>query len=85
MTATTTLNKAKKGKMYVQPETVKRRKSENGSKKAIVKDMKVKCNPFDKNVSTKRLHKFSSNVVNNEAVAKKAGRSIDGFKDKTHK
>ena len=57
-------------------QAVKRRKSENGSKKAIVKGMKVKCNPFDKNVSTKRLHKFSSNVVNNEAAAKKAGRSM---------
>ena len=76
VTATSTLNKARKGKIYVQPEAVKRRKFKNGTKNSIVKGMKVKSNPFDKEVSKKRLHKFSSNVVSNKAVAKKAGRSM---------
>ena len=76
VTATSTLNKARKGKIYVQPEAVKRRKFKNGTKNSIVKGMKVKSNPFDKEVSKKRLHKFSSNVVSNEAVSKKAGRSM---------
>ena len=33
-------------------------------------------NPFDKEVSKKRMHKFSLNVASNEAVSKKAGRTM---------
>ena len=76
ITATSTLKKARKGKIYVQPEAVKRRKTKNGSKKATVKGMNVKNNPFDKEVSKKRMHKFSLNVASNEAVSKKAGRTM---------
>ena len=71
-----TLKRVRKGKIYVQPEAVKRRRVKDGSKKAKIKGMVVKNNPFVKVSSTKRLHKFSANVLNNEAVSKKAGRTM---------
>ena len=74
--ATASLKKARRGKIYVQPEAVKRRKSETGSKKPIIKGMRIKSNPFDKSVTKKRLHKFSANVQSNEAVPHKAGRTM---------
>ena len=76
-TSTQSLDKKRKGKIFVQPQAVKRRKNKNGSKNAIVKGMNVKKNPFsNKKVSTKRPHKSSINVTNNEMVAKKAGRHM---------
>ena len=53
VTATSALKKARRGKIYVQPEAVKRRKHTNGSRNSNVKGMRVKNNPFDKEVSTK--------------------------------
>ena len=39
--------------------------------------MAVKKNPFDKQKpQRKRAHKFSSNILNNEPVSKKAGRTM---------
>ena len=76
ITAHASLKRARKGKIYVQPEAVKRRRVVNGSKKAILKGMNVKNNPFEVEVSKKRLHKFSLNVENNEAISKKAGRTM---------
>ena len=70
------LKRVRKGKIYVQPEAVKRRRVKDGSKKAKIKGMVVKNNPFVKVSSTKRLHKISANVLNNEAVSKKAGRTM---------
>ena len=75
VTSTAILNKARKGKIFVQPEAIKRRNSRNGSKNATVKGLNVKRNPFGKEITKKRLHKFSHNVKNLEPVAKKAGSS----------
>ena len=76
VTATSVLKKARRGKIYVQPEAVKRRKIEDGSRKSRVKGMRVKNNPFDKSLTKKRSHNFSRNVLQNEAMSKKAGRSM---------
>lgn len=77
VTISSKLQKAKRGKIFVQPESVKRRKMKSGTKNAKVKGMRVKNNPFEFNiVNTKRVHKFSENVRKNEAVPKKAGRSM---------
>lgn len=76
VTATSVLKKARRGKIYVQPEAVKRRKIEDGSRKSQVKGMRVKKNPFDKSSMKKRSHNFSENVLQNEAMSKKAGRSM---------
>ena len=38
--------------------------------------MSVKNNPFILEPGTKRPHSFAQNVRNNEAVAKKAGRTM---------
>ena len=46
ITASASLKRAKKGKIYVQPGSVTRRKVESGSKKAVVKGMRVTKNPF---------------------------------------
>ena len=64
-------------KIKVQPEAVKRRKTASGSKTAIQKGMMKHKNPFtEKTPSLKRTHSFSKNVENNEAVSKKAGRTM---------
>ena len=76
ITAKASLKRAKKGKIHVQPEAVKRRKIQNGSRKAVVKGMIVKKNPFNVEISKKRIHNFSLNVKNNEAISKKAGRTM---------
>ena len=61
----------------MQPEAVKRRKTETGSKNKISKGQVVRRNPFLKVAGQrKRVHKFSENVQRNEPVAKKAGRSM---------
>ena len=75
--ATTSLSKVRKGKIYVQPGAVNRRKVKNGSKSALIKGMNVRKGAFgDKEVSKKRPHKLSVNVANNEMVPKKAGRHM---------
>ena len=67
VTATSALKKAKR-------EAIKRRKSECGSRKAVLKGQNKRKNPFETKVgATKRAHKFSANVTNNEAISKKAG------------
>ena len=64
-------------KIKVQPEAVKRRKVESGSKTAIQKGMRKRKNPFElQQPSVKRAHSFSHNVKNNEAASKKAGRTM---------
>ncbi len=70
---------AKRNKIKVQPEAVKRRKTANGSRQ---KQSKGNCQEFrssipnNTHIQGKRLHKFAKNVSNNEPVAKKAGRSM---------
>ena len=77
VTASASLKRAKKGKIHVQPEAVKRRKVQDGSKKSKIKGMAVKKNPFLKGEpQKKRHHDFSLNVLKNEAVSKKAGRTM---------
>ena len=57
----------------------------DGSRRPKVKGMVVKNNPFDNlQVQTRRAHKFALNVERNEAVAKKAGRSM-ASKTKHHR
>ena len=64
-------------KIKVQPEAVKRRKTESGSKAAIKKGMIKRSNPFQKpEPNVMRPHSFSANVSSNEAVPKKAGRTM---------
>ena len=76
VTATSVLKKARRGKIYVQPEAVKRRKCKDGSRKSKIKGMSVKNNPFIVEPATKRPHSFAQNVCDNVAVAKKAGRTM---------
>ena len=76
ITATAVLKRAKKGKIFVQPGAVKRRRSEGKSKNSVQKGMQVKKNPFNVEPSKNRPHKFSQNVKKGEAVSKKAGRSM---------
>ena len=76
-TANLVVKRAKRGKIHVQPEAVKRRKTETGSKNKISKGQQVRSNPFSKSFGkTKRLHQFAENVRRNEPVAKKAGRTM---------
>ena len=64
-------------KIRVQKEAVKRRKVSNGSKSAIKKGMTERKNPFDHpEPNVKRPYSFSSNVQQNQAVSKKAGRTM---------
>ena len=57
----------------MQPEAVKRRKTETGSKNKISNGKVVRKNPFVKvGGQRKRVHKFSENVQRIEPVAKKA-------------
>jgi len=73
----TSIVKAKRGKIHVQPGTVKRRKLTNGSRSKQPKGQILKSNPFDKIAERpKRLHMFAENVRRNEPLAKKAGRSM---------
>ena len=75
---TTLLKRVRKGKIFVQPEAVKRRTLSNGSRNSVVKGKRKKNNPFDSNVfPKKRLHQFSVNVGNNDAVHIKAGRMMN--------
>lgn len=77
ITASASLKRARKGKIYVQPEAVKRRKTDDGSRKSTIKGMSVKKNPFSKGEpQTKRPHNFAVNVSKNQAVSKKAGRTM---------
>ena len=77
ITTTSSVKKARRGKIHVQPEAVKRRKIDNGSKSKQSKGQRVRNNPFALKVGqTKRKHKFAENVRRNEPVAKKAGRTM---------
>jgi len=73
--ASTLKKKSQKFKMSVQPEAVKRRKIKNGSKRALAKGITSSIIPV-KEPSMKRKHNFSVNVLQNEPVAKKAGRHM---------
>ena len=77
ITATSSLKRARKGKIYVQPEAVKRRKTKKGSKVPEAKGSSVKKNPFvGLKPQRKREHDFSKNVSDNVPVSKKAGRTM---------
>lgn len=68
ITATSLLKQSKKRIMHVQPEAVKRRKLQDGSRRAKVKGMNVssKNNPFAAaDPKLMRVHKFSSNTAEN--------------------
>ena len=70
---------AKRNKIKVQPEAVKRRKTANGSRQKQSKGNHQEIrSPIANNTQAqgKRLHEFAKNVFNNEPVAKKAGRSM---------
>ena len=69
------VKRSQKFKIGVQPEAVKRRRIRNGSKKALPKGKCSSLLPV-KPPSTKRKHNFAVNVINNEPVAKKAGRNM---------
>ena len=76
-TASSIVSKAKRGKIHVQPEAVKRRKTQSGSRNKQSKGQIARNNPFQLAAGQrKRLHQFSENVRKNESVAKKAGRSM---------
>ena len=69
--------KAKKRKISVQPEAVKRRKSDSGSRQKLSKGHSASsCIPNMSKVTGKRVHKFAFNVEKNQQVAKKSGRSM---------
>jgi len=77
VTNTTLLKKRLGKKIKVQPEAVKRRKVKNGSKSSIQKGMTKRKNPFEQTeTSVMRAHSFATNVKDNEAVSKKAGRTM---------
>ncbi len=77
ISTTSVVKKRKRGTISVQPETVKRRKVRNGSKRKQNKGQTAKNNPFEKvSAKTKCEHRFAENVRRNEQVAKKAGRSM---------
>ena len=70
---------AKRNKIKVQPEAVKRRKTANGSRQKQSKGnhQEIRSSiPNNTQAQGKRLHEFAKNVFNNEPVAKKAGRSM---------
>jgi hypothetical protein len=72
LTTTSVVKKRKRGKIHVQPESVKRRRVANGSKASQGKGKSCKNNPFQKEAGKpKRLHQFEENVRRNELVAKK--------------
>lgn len=77
VTTTSIVKRAKRGKIHVQPEAVKRRKLESGSRAKQPKGQISKSNPFLlKPGRAKRLHQFAHNVRQNEQVSKKAGRTM---------
>ena len=68
-----------KTKIGVQPEAVKRREIKNGTKRALKKGRPSAGLSSKLPVPIhlrKREHSFSNNVINNEAVPKKAGRTM---------
>ncbi len=76
-TATSIVRRAKRGKIHVQPEAVKRRKLESGSRAKQSKGQVSKNNPFLlKAGKAKRAHQFAHNVRQNQPVSKKAGRTM---------
>ena len=77
LTATSIVKKAKRGKIHVQPESVKRRKVADGTRRRQAQGQTLKNNPFKPVAGkAKRVHMFAEYVRRNEPVAKKAGRSM---------
>ncbi len=73
----TSIMKKRKGKIFVQPGSVKRKKTSNGSKSKQSEGLIAKKNLFQKTASKqKRFHRFAENVRRNEPVANKARRSM---------
>ncbi|XP_028403993.1 uncharacterized protein LOC114526596 [Dendronephthya gigantea] len=73
-TATSIVKRAKRQKIAVQPEAVKRRKCDSGGRAKQPKGQTVKRNPFQKKAGrVKRPHQFAENVRCNEPMSKKAG------------
>ena len=76
-TATSIVRRVKRGKIYVQPEAVKQRKLNSGSRAKQSKGQVSKNNLFSLKPSRgKRLHQFAHNVRQNQPVSKKAGREL---------
>ena len=76
-TATSIVRRVKRGKIYVQPEAVKQRKLNSGSRAKQSKGQVSKNNLFSLKPSRgKRLHQFAHNVRQNQPVSKKAGRTM---------
>ena len=60
LTATAIVKRAKRGKIHVQPESVKRRKVEDGSRRRLPQGQTARNNPFKPMAGkTKRAHKFA--------------------------
>ena len=73
------VKRSQKFKIGVQPESVKRRKVKHGSKRVLKKGRPstlLSSKMPIKVPSLKRKHDFSRNVLDNETMAKKAGRSM---------
>ena len=71
----TTMRRIQKGKISVQPESVKRRKSKLKGKKALPKGGHSEMLPA-KETTKKRVHCFAKNVEMNEPVAKKHAKTM---------
>ena len=68
------MKRARRGKIHVQPEAVKRRKYENGSRKAQYKgEKKTLHDLLVKTTESKRAHELTQNVRDNVMAPKKAG------------
>ena len=77
LTGTSIVKKKRRGKIFVKPESVKRRKVADGTRKRQPQGQTVRNNPFNLVAGKpKRPHKFAKNVRKNEPVAKKAGRNM---------
>lgn len=77
LTATSVVRKAKRGKIYVQPDSVKRRKLNDGSKRKKAQGQNARSKPFKPATGkAKQSNRFAENVRRNEKVAKKAGRTM---------
>lgn len=75
--ASDNVKRAKWGKIHVQPEAVKRRKVESGSRTKQQKGQILKHNPFKRKAGrAKRCRQFAENIRQNEPVSKKAGRTM---------
>jgi hypothetical protein len=77
VTATPTVKRVKREKIFVQPEAVKQRKRDSGSQAKQHKGQVLKSNPFQlKAGRAKRSRQFAENVRQNEPMSKKVGRTM---------